>query len=168
MVAKGGDRLLEPEARDALIELLLPLATVITPNLPEAEVLCGFPVTDLEGMRRAARAIHDRGPRCVVVKGGHLEAGQAGDDAPGRSVDLFFDGKELEELSAERVQTRNTHGTGCTFASAVAARLARGDTPLEAARAAKGYVTQILRASARLGIGHGHGPMDHMALFTKG
>jgi hydroxymethylpyrimidine/phosphomethylpyrimidine kinase len=165
MVAKGGDRLLEPEAQDALIELLLPLAAVVTPNLPEAEALCGFAVKDLAGMRRAAVAIHDRGPRCVVVKGGHLEGtGAAGE----KSIDLFFDGKDFEELSAERVETRNTHGTGCTFASAVAARLARGDAAAEAVRAAKRYVTEILRASAGLDIGGGHGPMNHMALFPTG
>jgi len=165
MVAKGGDRLLEPQARDALIGLLLPLAAVVTPNLPEAEVLCGFPVTDLDGMRRAARAIHEQGPRCVVVKGGHLEGmGKA----RAKSIDLSFDGERFEELSADRVETRNTHGTGCTFASAVAARLAQGDGAAEAVRAAKRYVTAILRASAALDIGHGHGPMNHMALFPTG
>jgi len=158
MVAKSGDALLEPEARDALISTLLPLATVVTPNLPEAEVLCGFAVTDMEGMRRAARAIHERGPRCVVVKGGHLQ------DA-GCSTDLFFDGVRFEELTEARIDTRNTHGTGCTFASAVAARLALGDEILDAVRAAKRYVSGILAASAGLQIGHGHGPMNHMGLL---
>ncbi len=157
MVAKGGDRLLEPQARDALLSLLVPLAAVVTPNLPEAEALCGFPVGDLEGMRRAARAIHDLGARCVVVKGGHLEGSAA------KSVDVFFDGNDFQELSAERVATRSTHGTGCTFASAVAARLALGDAPAEAVREAKQYVTRIIRASASLGIGGGHGPMNHFA-----
>ncbi len=158
MMAKSGDPLLEASAREALIQMLLPLADVVTPNLPEAASLCAFPVTDRDSMRRAARAIRDRGPRCVVVKGGHLPGS-------GESVDLFYDGKRFEELSAERVQTRNTHGTGCTFASAVAARLAQGDGALEAVRAAKGYVTGILRASAGLVIGSGHGPMNHMALL---
>jgi len=165
MVAKGGDPLLEPDAREALADLLLPLAEVITPNLPEAEVLCGFPVTDLAGMRRAARAIRDRGPRCVVVKGGHLADSNA---AGAMSIDLFFDGRDFEELSADRVKTRNTHGTGCTFASAVAARLARGDRVAEAVRAAKQYVTAVLRASAELDIGSGHGPMNHLARFPTG
>jgi hydroxymethylpyrimidine/phosphomethylpyrimidine kinase len=158
MVAKSGDALLEPEARGALIAMLLPLATVVTPNLPEAEVLCGFPVTDQEGMRRAARAIHGLGPRFVVVKGGHL-------DDPVSSMDLFYDGKNFEELSEKRIDTRNTHGTGCTFASAIAARLARGDDVLDAVRAAKKYVSAILAASAGLSIGHGHGPMSHLALL---
>lgn len=158
MVAKSGDALLEPEARDALISSLLPLATVVTPNLPEAEVLCGFPITAMEGMRRAALAIYARGPRCVVVKGGHLEGTRF-------STDLFYDGERFEELSNERIDTRNTHGTGCTFASAIAARLALGDEVLDAVRAAKSYVSTILAASAGLQIGRGHGPMDHMALL---
>jgi len=158
MVAKSGDALLEPEARGALVSALLPLATVVTPNLPEAEVLCGFPVADRDGMRRAARAIHALGPRCVVVKGGHLQD-------PASSTDLFYDGKNFEELTEKRIETRNTHGTGCTFASAIAARLAQGDAVLEAVRAAKRYVSAIIAASASLGIGHGHGPMNHMALL---
>ena len=158
MVAKSGDALLEPEARDALISLLLPLAAVVTPNLPEAEVLCGFSVTDMEGMRRAARAILEQGPRCVVVKGGHLSG-------TGFSTDLFYDGERFEELSDVRLDTRNTHGTGCTFASAIAARLALGDEMLDAVRAAKRYVSGILAASAGLQIGHGYGPMNHMGLL---
>ena len=101
-----------------------PSPTVVTPNLPEAEVLCGFSITDREGMRRAARAIHARGPRCVVVKGGHLQDTDF-------STDLFYDGERFEELSAARIDTRNTHGTGCTFASAIAARLALGDEMLD-------------------------------------
>jgi len=164
MVAKGGDRLLEPGAQEALIGALLPLAAVVTPNLPEAEALCGFPVEDLAAMRRAAKAIRALGPRCVVVKGGHLPEDGAGS---GSSIDLFYDGQEFEELAALRVQTRNTHGTGCTFASAVAARLALGDAPAAAVRAAKQYVTEIIRASVDLGIGGGHGPMDHLARFTR-
>jgi len=156
MVAKSGDVLLEPAARNALIERLLPLAAVVTPNLPEAEVLCGFSITDLEGMRKAARAIHDLGPACVVVKGGHLMS-------TGFSTDLYFDGERFEELTEPRIDTRNTHGTGCTFASAIAARLAIGDSTWDAVCAAKRYVTRILKASALLSIGRGHGPMNHMA-----
>jgi len=158
MIAKSGDALLEPEARDTLISSLLPLATVVTPNLPEAEVLCGFPITDMEGMRRAAVAIHSRGPRCVVVKGGHLQG-------TGFSTDLYYDGEHFEELSEARINTRNTHGTGCTFASAIAARLALGDEMLDAVRAAKRYVSRVLAASRGLQIGHGHGPMNHMGLL---
>jgi len=158
MVAKSGDRLLEPQARDALVETLLPMAAVVTPNLPEAEALCGFPVSNLADMRRAAEVIHARGPRCVVVKGGHLQG-------TADSTDLFFDGEGFVELTGPRIETHNTHGTGCTFASAVAARLARGDRPRDAVAAAKRYVTAILQASVGLNIGHGHGPMNHMALL---
>lgn len=160
MVAKSGDALLEPDARSALVSSLLPLATVVTPNLPEAEVLCGFAVTDMDGMHRAARCIHAQGPLCVVVKGGHLEEAET-------STDLFYDGVRFEELSAPRINTRNTHGTGCTFASAIAARLALGDDILDAVRAAKHYVSAILAASAGVHLGHGHGPMDHMALLVQ-
>jgi hydroxymethylpyrimidine/phosphomethylpyrimidine kinase len=158
MVAKSGDALLEPEARDTLISLLLPLAAVVTPNLPEAEVLCGFPITDMDGMRRAAETILARGPRCVVVKGGHMEGS-------GLSTDLFYDGERFHELPAERLATKNTHGTGCTFASAIAARLALGDEVLDAVRAAKSYVSAIIAASVDLKIGRGHGPMNHLALL---
>jgi hydroxymethylpyrimidine/phosphomethylpyrimidine kinase len=158
MVAKSGDALLEPEARDALVSILLPLAAVVTPNLPEAEVLCGFSITDMKDMRRAAREILAQGPRCVVVKGGHLLG-------TGFSTDLFFDGERFEELSEARLDTRNTHGTGCTFASAIAARLALGDEILDAVRAAKRYVSGILAASSGLQIGRGHGPMNHMGLL---
>lgn len=157
MMAKGGDPLLREGARASLIRRLLPLATVLTPNLPEAELLCGFSIESREEMRRAARAILALGPQTVVVKGGHLLD-------PKASVDLFFDGKAFEELESPRFETKNTHGTGCTFASAVAAGLALGRSPIEAARAAKRYVTAIIGASMRLGLGAGHGPMNHFAL----
>ncbi len=103
MVAKGGDHLLRPEAVEALREELLPLAQVVTPNLPEAEALAGAPVADDAGIREAARRIHAMGPRHVVIKGGHR---------PGPAVDLLFDGREFQEFSAERVDTPHTHGTG--------------------------------------------------------
>jgi len=160
MVAKGGAPLLEPDAAGALVETLLPLASVVTPNLPEAEALFGSPITDRNGMRDAAKAIAARGPRCVVVKGGHFEGGAD-------STDLFYDGQRFDELPAARIPTRNTHGTGCTFASAVAARLALGDGPWEAVQAAKRYVTDVIAASAGLSIGHGHGPLDHLALLRR-
>lgn len=159
MMAKGGDRLLHEDARATLVRLLLPLATVVTPNLPEAQVLAGFQIANLDDMRRAAKAIHALGPKGIVVKGGHLLD-------PGASTDILFDGERFEELSAPRIDTKNTHGTGCTFASAIAAELAKGADIREAVRTAKTYVTEVIRASADLGIGHGHGPMDHMALLT--
>lgn len=160
MVAKSGDPLLRNDARDALIRQLLPLATVITPNLHEARALSGFEITNLEDMRRAARAIRSMGSQYVVVKGGHLpETSDA--------IDLLFDGETFQEFRAPRVQSEHTHGTGCTFASAIAAELAKGNPIAEAVAIAKDYLTQIIRASAQLGIGHGHGPMNHMALLVN-
>lgn len=158
MRAKSGDPLLRADAQAALQRALLPLATVVTPNLPEAEALCGFPISTREEMRRAARAIHALGPQYVVVKGGHVPHSD-------ESVDVFFDGYAFEELAVPRVATRNTHGTGCTFASAIAAELAKGASVRDAVRTAKEYVTALLRASATLPLGRGAGPLNHMALL---
>jgi hydroxymethylpyrimidine/phosphomethylpyrimidine kinase len=154
MVAKSGDPLLRPEARDALIAELVPLAYVITPNHHEAQVLTGLDIRTVEDMRRAAVAIHGMGARNVVVKGGHLPTA---DDA----VDVLYDGREFTEFNAPRVDTPNTHGTGCTFASAIAAELAKGKDVREAVRIAKAYLTAALRAAVDLHIGHGHGPLNH-------
>lgn len=158
MMAKGGDPLLRADARDTLIRQIVPLAHVITPNLPEAETLVGFPVQTLADMERAARVIHNHGARFVVVKGGHLNATE--------SIDVLFDGQQFSQFRAERVQTRNNHGTGCTFASAITAGLAKGLTVPTAVAEAKTYLTQVLRASTSLRLGHGpHGPMNHMVLL---
>ena len=146
MVAKGGARLLREEAVDALRYFLLPLAAVVTPNLPEAEVLLGRPVGTLEEREQAARDLVALGPRAVVVKGGHAE---------GEAVDVFFDGTDLVHLPAERIDTKNTHGSGCAFSAAIAAGLAKGQDPLEAVREAKAYVTAAIRTSLQLGEGHG-------------
>jgi hydroxymethylpyrimidine/phosphomethylpyrimidine kinase len=158
MVAKGGDHLLKPEARDSLVRLILPLASVLTPNIPEAEVLCGFGIASLEDMRAAAKAIRALGPKVVVVKGGHFAD-------PEESRDILFDGRGFEEFFTPRIRSKNTHGTGCTFASAIAAFLALGFPAREAVRSAKGYVTGIIRASADLNLGRGFGPMNHGALL---
>jgi len=152
MRAKSGDRLLRAEAEDALIRRLLPLAYVVTPNIPEAEVLVGEPIRSREDMRRAARRIFDLGPRAVLIKGGHLEIGS-------EAVDVLYDGRDFHEFAATRVRTRNTHGTGCTYSAAIAAYLARGDGLLEAVRKAKQYVTMAIRYGFSLG--HGHGPLNH-------
>jgi hydroxymethylpyrimidine/phosphomethylpyrimidine kinase len=156
MVAKSGDRLLDADAESAYRQLI-PLATVLTPNLPEAEALLGRPVRTLSDMHESARALHALGPRAVVVKGGHLE---------GDAVDVFFDGSLLEELPAPRIATANTHGTGCTYSAAIAARLALGDSVLDAVRGAKTYLTEAIRRS--YSVGHGHGPVDHMHPLTSG
>ncbi len=151
MVAKSGDRLLREDAVRALRERLLPLAAVVTPNLPEAEVLVGRALRDEADIRAAAHEILALGPRAVVLKGGHL---------PGDATDLFVDrdGREVR-LEARRIETRATHGTGCTFSAAIAARLALGDEVLDAVRAAKAYLTEALRHATPLGAGHG--PVAH-------
>jgi hydroxymethylpyrimidine/phosphomethylpyrimidine kinase len=154
MVAKSGDALLAAEAGRALLERLLPMALVVTPNLHEAGVLIGRDVTTLADMFAAARAIHAMGPAHVVVKGGHLA-----DDAD--SVDILFDGQEYREYRAPRIDSKNTHGTGCTFASAIAAELARGADVAHAVASAKEYLTGAIRAADDMGIGAGHGPVNH-------
>jgi len=162
MVAKSGDALLRPEAREALIELLLPLAEVLTPNLHEARALTGRSIEGLQDMHRAAEAIHALGPRYVVVKGGHLEADPTGTAAV---HDLLFDGQHFVVLRAERITTPHTHGTGCTFASAIAAGLAKGLSVERAMRDAKAYITEAIRHA--LPLGHGHGPTNHFAALYK-
>lgn len=151
MVSKSGHRLLASEAEDALRKILLPQALVITPNLPEAEVLLGVQIADLEAMKNAAVALHRRGASHVLVKGGHLSAAQA--------TDVFFDGKDFTLLEGERIPTNSTHGTGCTLSAAIAAYLALGFSVLDACRRAKAYLTGALRNTQPLG--HGHGPVNH-------
>jgi hydroxymethylpyrimidine/phosphomethylpyrimidine kinase len=155
MVAKSGDRLLREDAVTALREALLPLATVVTPNLPEAGDLLGHePPTDPATMVAAAGRLRSLGAHAVLIKGGHLE----GSDA----VDVFDDGgREPLVLSLPRIATRNTHGTGCTLASAIAAHLARGLELREAVRQAKAYLAGALAGADRLAVGRGHGPVHH-------
>jgi hydroxymethylpyrimidine/phosphomethylpyrimidine kinase len=155
MVAKSGDRLLRPEAIAALKERLLPLAAVITPNLPEAAVLLELEEPrDEAGMIDATARLRALGPRAVLLKGGHLETGT-------QSIDVLDDGAAPLTLAAPRIATGNTHGTGCTLSAAIAALLARG-LPLRAAVGeAKTYVTAAIRAADRLNVGHGHGPVHH-------
>ena len=150
MVAKSGDRLLRPEAVEALGRSLLPLATILTPNLPEAEVLMGRPVSSLAEQEAAARDIAALGPQAVVVKGGHRE---------GEPVDVLFAADGIRRYTAARVATTSTHGTGCTFSSAIAANLALGLPLPEAVDAAKRYLTGAIRHAP--GLGSGHGPVDH-------
>jgi hydroxymethylpyrimidine kinase / phosphomethylpyrimidine kinase / thiamine-phosphate diphosphorylase len=150
MVAKGGAALLRKEAEAELIQSLLPLAYVVTPNLGEAEVLAGMSIRNIVEMEQAARRIHAEGPRHVVVKGGHLE---------GPPVDVFFDGHRFHYYEGERIETKSLHGTGCTFASAIAAELAKGAEVTEAVRSAKAYITTAIRLAEP--IGHGFGPTHH-------
>jgi hydroxymethylpyrimidine/phosphomethylpyrimidine kinase len=150
MVAKSGDFLLQETAVQSLIELLLPRALVVTPNLPEAQVLASMTIESADDARRAASKIREFGPAIVVIKGGH---------ANGSPDDLVFDGRELTVLEGERIDTSNTHGTGCTFSAAIAANLALGHEPLTAIKAAKAYITEALRTS--YAIGSGHSPVNH-------
>jgi len=151
MISKSGYALLQEEARQALVQHLFPLADVVTPNIFEAQTLLDATIDDLAAMKEAARAIQALGARKVVVKGGHLEGRPA--------TDVLFDGAAFRELSAPRIATRNTHGTGCTFSSAIAAHLAQGWPFFEAVTRAKTYVTGAIRQG--LAIGRGHGPTHH-------
>ncbi len=157
MIAKGGDRLLEDEAVAALKSELLRRALVVTPNVGEAEVLAGMRVGSIEDAREAARRILALGPRAVVVKGGHLPGPEA--------VDLFYDGRTFREFTAPRMQTQNTHGTGCTFAAAIAANLALRQPLMEAVEHAKQYVTEAIRTG--FAVGRGHGVLNHMWPLTR-
>jgi hydroxymethylpyrimidine/phosphomethylpyrimidine kinase len=150
-VSKHGHALLDEDAVGALRERILPLATVVTPNLPEAGGLAGFGVKSREQMQDAARAILEMGPAAVLVKGGHLE----GTD---RAEDLFFDGRDFVWIGAERIDTSHTHGTGCVLSSAITAHLAKGEGLLSAVRLGKAFVTDAIRHA--LPIGQGIGPVD--------
>lgn len=152
MVATSGATLLEPDAARALVQTLLPLCAVVTPNLAESEALVGLPVRTPAEMEQAARVLVRMGAGAAVVKGGHL---------PGEAVDVLFDGRKTHRFAVPRVANPNTHGTGCTFSSAVAAMLARGLPLVQAVGAAKDYVTQAI-ARARP-VGGGRGPLAHFA-----
>ena len=152
MMAKSGDQLLVAGAVHALRTRLFPLALVITPNLPEAEMLVGGPIRTLAQVREAARRLHALGPHWVVVKGGH----RGGDTVN----DLLYDGKTFEMLDSPRIDTPHTHGSGCTFSAAMTACLAQGKTVPEAFAAAKQYTHAAIVAAP--GLGHGHGPLNHL------
>jgi len=154
MVATSGDRLLVPAAVDALRRLLIPRAELITPNLPEAAALLDTAVAvDETAMRAQAERLLAQGAKAVLIKGGHGTAAE--------STDLLVDGRGVTRLVAARIKTNNTHGTGCTLSSAVAAGLAKGLSLVEAVRQAKDYVTSAIAAAGRLKIGSGHGPVHH-------
>jgi hydroxymethylpyrimidine/phosphomethylpyrimidine kinase len=151
MAAKSGGRLLSEDAVAALRERLIPIARVVTPNIPEAEALVGHGIDSEDAVRDAAREIQSWGPEAVVVKGGHRRGQLA--------VDVLFDGRGFREYAAPWVDTTSTHGTGCTFASAIAACLARGESVRDAVGQAKEYLTEALRHAYP--IGHGQGPVHH-------
>ncbi|MEH7016466.1 MULTISPECIES: bifunctional hydroxymethylpyrimidine kinase/phosphomethylpyrimidine kinase [Bacillus] len=155
MIAKGGASLLQQEAVAALKEHLLPLATVITPNVPEAEVLTGMKIHTIEDSKEAAKVLHNLGAKFVVMKGGH--AAYQGNEV----IDLLFDGKAFVEYRSERIDSTQTHGSGCTFAAAVTAGLAKGYEIEEAVREAKYFIS--IAIEDELNIGSGHGPTNHFA-----
>jgi hydroxymethylpyrimidine/phosphomethylpyrimidine kinase len=160
MVATSGDRLLAVEAIAALCRDLIPRALVVTPNLHEAAALTDASLArDEAGMEAQARTILAMGPRYVLIKGGHGESAE--------SVDLLIGAGDVVRLVARRIDTKNTHGTGCTLSSAIAAGLAKGLDLVTAAREAKVYVTEAIAAADRLTVGHGHGPLDHFHRFWK-
>jgi len=159
MVAQSGDKLLQDEAIEALKQYLLPMAALITPNLPEASVLLGRDTFTTAAIEQAAVELAAMGCANVLIKGGHLEGGD--------SNDCLYLGEEqrMVILPGERIPTRNNHGTGCTLSSAIAAFIARGEGIENAVRLAKDYITGAIRAGAEYTIGHGHGPVHHFFRF---
>jgi hydroxymethylpyrimidine/phosphomethylpyrimidine kinase len=161
MVAQSGDKLLQDDAIQAIKEYLMPLADVVTPNIPEAEVLLNRSILGLEDMQTAAKALAGHGSRSILIKGGHL--------ADGDSTDLLYlAGEErFVRLAAKRIASNNNHGTGCTLSSAIASYLARGNDIEDAVRKAKTYIQNAIRAGADYTIGHGHGPVHHFFEFWQ-
>jgi hydroxymethylpyrimidine/phosphomethylpyrimidine kinase len=156
MVAKSGDLLLRKDAIQALCTHLIPVAQVVTPNLPEAQELTGMKLTRTKEIEEAARRIIAMGAKSVVIKGGHRK---------GPAIDLFFDGKKIRTLRSPRIHTRHTHGTGCTFSAAIAAYLAKGKKIEDAVAMAKKYITQAIRRGFAVGLGHS--PVHHFYRFWK-
>lgn len=146
LASTSGFRLLPVVAIDALMEQLLPVVRMVTPNLAEAEILSGLKITDVNDMKQAAAAIYQKGSGMVLVKGGHLT---------GAPIDVFYDGNDFVFLEGERIPSENTHGTGCTLSSAIAAFLAKGLEPLSAVRAAKQFISDAIRHSLKIGSGKG-------------
>ena len=158
MLAKDGSELMAPEALTLFKTGILPHATVFTPNIPEAEVLTGMTIRTEEDMRKAAKILLDMGAQTVLVKGGHLE---------GEAIDILDDGQRVYRFESARIRTKNTHGTGCTLSSAIAANLANGHSPAEAVQGAKAYITDAIAHS--LALGKGNGPTHHFyRLYNEG
>ena len=152
MVAKGGTPLLEEEAETTLIRKLLPLVYIVTPNIFEAEIISGIRIRSIKEAEKAATLIYEKGPKNVLVKGGHLSTKKA--------IDILFDGNEYHYYESERIDTKNTHGTGCTLSAAITAGLAKGFDVRQAIEIAKDYINRAIR-DAPSNIGKGHGPLFH-------
>ncbi len=156
MVSKSGYHLLQPEAKEALIRYLLPMARVVTPNIPEAEVITGMKINHLEDMKKAAVQIYQMKPEYVLIKGGHLEE---------EAIDLLYDGQDFKYYHSQRIDTKNTHGTGCTLSSAIASNLAKEMSVADAIEAAKAYISVAIKQS--FSIGKGVGPTHHFYELYK-
>ena len=152
MISKHGAPLMSDDARQALLAMLMPLATLVTPNLNEAAAMSGLPVTSLEQMQEAARVLAGLGAQAVLIKGGHLA---------GAAIDLLYDGAQFHTYPAPRIETAHTHGTGCTYSAAITALLAHGLSLSDALPRAKHYITAAIRTNP--GLGRGHGPVNHFA-----
>lgn len=158
MVAKSGDHLMDVNSKQTMIEKLIPLATVVTPNIPEAEVLLDETIDSIVGAEDAARRIvHELGANAAVVKGGHFK---------GDAIDILYDGAGIHKLPAERLHTKHTHGTGCTYSAVIAAEIAKGRPVLEAVQTAKLFITDAIRYSLMLG--KGNGPTNHWGSRLQG
>lgn len=154
MIAKGGDALVDDMGVESMKTNLIPQASLLTPNIPEAERLAGIEIASLKDMQAAAEKIHGLGCRAVLIKGGHLE---------GDAVDLLFNGDKFFKYTSERIDTRNTHGTGCTYSAAILANLVQGKSLRDAVRISKRFITEAIRNA--LPLGKGHGPLNHFVSF---
>jgi hydroxymethylpyrimidine/phosphomethylpyrimidine kinase len=159
MIAQSGDKLIQDEAIDAIRELLMPLTNVVTPNLPEAEVLIGRKIDSHDDIQNAVKELAKFGSQSILIKGGHVEGNE--------STDIFYMPEEerLMELSGSRINTKNNHGTGCTLSSAIAANLAKGYELSDAVTNAKNYIKEAIKAGAKYSIGNGNGPVHHFYKF---
>jgi hydroxymethylpyrimidine kinase/phosphomethylpyrimidine kinase len=151
MIAKSGARLLKVEAEEAMKKVLTPIATVITPNVMEAEVLSNIKIKTIEDMKKAARIIAKLGPKAVVIKGGHIESGE-------KAIDIVYVDGEIKEFINKKIETKNTHGTGCSFSAAITAEIAKGKSIIEAIKTAKEFITIAIEYG--LSIGKGFGPVN--------
>ncbi len=154
MVAKGGCALMMDNSVKALIDNIIPLADILTPNIPETEAITGINIKTIDDMKIAAKQIYNMGAKNIIIKGGHLD---------GDAIDILYNGKNYYTYTTERIQTKNTHGTGCTFSSAIASNLANGMNINDAVKYAKDYITNAIKYS--LNIGKGHGPTNHLYNF---
>lgn len=156
MVSKSGFHLLQPDAKEALINHLFPITTVVTPNIPEAEVITGLEIQNLNDIEKAAKIIYKMGPKYVLVKGGHME---------GEALDVLYDGQKFNYYNSPRINSKNTHGTGCTLSSAIASNLGKGLSVTESIEKAKTYITLAIENS--FPIGKGVGPVHHFYELYK-